>query len=418
MWLRSSSPIAAPPLGEPLDLGALREKNTDTTSGARGSAPAPAAPTTRQQEAELAREGGTYVADDKTNTDKQLFLKGDGTIDFKKCQDDPLGHRTQGRVLNHFNFCRWGYNTAIKLGGQGQVEGSVSFRETEVGTGSDGDRKGFINVKTDELKAQGIFSDQAGSVMSFSPTATPTSGSGVGACKADFGNGNDIHTLPVAGWRDQYVAYEVRSSESGGDQSRIDKPAYCAFQTHYQVTSPRGVVTPWNNGPTGGFRFDSATYMGNYGNKGAVFNRVTPNFSYDRKDTSVKGVAEHVFEALHAPQLTYPKKADKDIPGYIWHGEWQPIHRNYSKFDAQSKKVADGNKREKDKACAGLNRPAQHDCDEFPFASTKEGAGKGDGNFSVRMVPESENRSAGAKLVNWYGKDRILDGDAYGIYVD
>ncbi|WP_254708364.1 NucA/NucB deoxyribonuclease domain-containing protein [Streptomyces lunaelactis] len=63
-----------------------------------------------------------------------------------------------------------------------------------------------------------------------------------------------------------------------------------------------------------------------------------------------------------------------------------------------------------------VSKPGEQ-CDEFPFASTKEGAGKGDGNFSVRYVPQPDNSTAGAGLSAWYGQDRILDGDPYGIYV-
>ncbi|MEU3491223.1 NucA/NucB deoxyribonuclease domain-containing protein [Streptomyces massasporeus] len=66
----------------------------------------------------------------------------------------------------------------------------------------------------------------------------------------------------------------------------------------------------------------------------------------------------------------------------------------------------------------GLNRPSDsYQCDEFPFASTKEGAGLGDGNFSVRYVPGTENSKAGSELADWYGSDRILHNNAYGIHV-
>ncbi|MFF1767591.1 NucA/NucB deoxyribonuclease domain-containing protein [Streptomyces sp. NPDC058249] len=54
---------------------------------------------------------------------------------------------------------------------------------------------------------------------------------------------------------------------------------------------------------------------------------------------------------------------------------------------------------------------------QFPFASTKEGAGLGDGNFSVRYVPGTENEQAGRELGTWYGSGRILHGNAYRIYV-
>lgn len=112
-----------------------------------------------------------------------------------------------------------------------------------------------------------------------------------------------------------------------------------------------------------------------------------------------------------------PRKFDKDIPGNIWNGEWKPLHRNYPKFDAASEDVTKRNKAANDRACAGLTHDPGEQCDEFPFASTKEGAGKGDGSFSVRYVRQTDNSTAGARLSIWYGKDRILDGDAYGMLV-
>ncbi|WP_406346730.1 NucA/NucB deoxyribonuclease domain-containing protein [Streptomyces sp. NBC_00648] len=151
--------------------------------------------------------------------------------------------------------------------------------------------------------------------------------------------------------------------------------------------------------------------------KGAIFDRTVPWFSYDRSDQAVTEVAGHIFVALHAPTLTYPRKFDKDIPGNIWNGEWKPLHRNYPKFDAASEDVTKRNKAANDRACAGLTHDPGEQCDEFPFASTKEGAGKGDGSFSVRYVRQTDNSTAGARLSIWYGKDRILDGDAYGMLV-
>ncbi|MEV6962691.1 NucA/NucB deoxyribonuclease domain-containing protein [Streptomyces sp. NPDC051207] len=76
------------------------------------------------------------------------------------------------------------------------------------------------------------------------------------------------------------------------------------------------------------------------------------------------------------------------------------MHRNvptgtWGTFSPDSDAVAAANESAKNSACASLTRPADHDCDEFSFASTKEGAGVGDGNFSVPMVPSTENRSAG-----------------------
>ncbi|MCM2393768.1 NucA/NucB deoxyribonuclease domain-containing protein [Streptomyces albipurpureus] len=259
------------------------------------------------------------------------------------------------------------------------------------------------------MKATGIYS-AAGSTLTLHPTASTP-------CTSNVVNPDGpSRTDSVLAWEGAVTAYNVKSAEAGGDQTRIDKIAHCASQTRYKATAPNG-TTPWSDGPTVTSRFDSAAYMAQYGVKGAIFSNVLPWYQYARTDASVKSVAEHIFDALYLPQLTYPVKPNKDIPGNVWNGEYQPIHRNFPNFNAASATVARKNLNAKNAACRPLQSNPGEQCDEFPFASTKEGAGKGDGNFSVRYVPGSENGSAGAKLAVWYGQDRIIDGDAYGFRV-
>ncbi|GLY77354.1 NucA/NucB deoxyribonuclease domain-containing protein [Actinoallomurus iriomotensis] len=62
-------------------------------------------------------------------------------------------------------------------------------------------------------------------------------------------------------------------------------------------------------------------------------------------------------------------------------------------------------------------KPKKTDCDEYPFASTYQGAARAHGNFSVMIVPDGDNRSSGSRLGNWYATDRVLDGDPFYINV-
>jgi hypothetical protein len=85
-----------------------------------------------------------------------------------------------------------------------------------------------------------------------------------------------------------------------------------------------------------------------------------------------------------------------------------------------------GNNQHKDGACfktgpfrheyfdTGLPAPPGpgEDCDEYPFRSTLEGAAHPDWDFSVKPVPLSGNRSAGAALSNYYVDERIPAWDA------
>ncbi|WP_254603632.1 NucA/NucB deoxyribonuclease domain-containing protein [Burkholderia lata] len=52
--------------------------------------------------------------------------------------------------------------------------------------------------------------------------------------------------------------------------------------------------------------------------------------------------------------------------------------------------------------------PADCDCDEYPFASTEQGASS-DPEVSVKRIDASDNRRAGAFLENFYLNQRLLD---------
>ncbi|WP_405834363.1 NucA/NucB deoxyribonuclease domain-containing protein [Streptomyces sp. NBC_01176] len=52
-------------------------------------------------------------------------------------------------------------------------------------------------------------------------------------------------------------------------------------------------------------------------------------------------------------------------------------------------------------------------CDEYPYASTKEGSAKGDNRFSVRLIDGTDNETGGRGLDQTYTLNRILDGDAF-----
>ncbi|KUO04639.1 hypothetical protein AQJ67_10600 [Streptomyces caeruleatus] len=308
------------------------------------------------------------------------------------------------------SFCRWGYNTATKLDGQGRIEGQVRFRETEVGTGSGQIRDATIEVHTDQVTASGVFNDSA--LMSFE--VKQAGWPSAAACKVTDTSSNPF-TTTVGDWRDEYIAYGLVSARGTG--RGVDDRATCVYQHNWKVTGG-GRTTPWSDGPDSGIRFDSSKSLGsNFYDAGVVFDRAIPQFSYNTQEADTKGVANHIADALYRPESTYPTKAGKVIPGDI-HAGLPPLHRNWANYDDAAAEVARKNRNAKDAACRGLNRPDDtHQCDEFPFASTQEGAGKGDGNFSVRYVPGAENEQAGRELGNWYGTDRILHSDAYMIYV-
>ncbi|MFF7224776.1 NucA/NucB deoxyribonuclease domain-containing protein [Streptomyces massasporeus] len=72
------------------------------------------------------------------------------------------------------------------------------------------------------------------------------------------------------------------------------------------------------------------------------------------------------------------------------------------------------------KACpsaATLPRPPGKSCDEYPFASTWQGAKYGSGEFSRRMVNAKQNTDAGKALKGFYTYSRVLEGDRLLVWI-
>ncbi|MEU5521551.1 NucA/NucB deoxyribonuclease domain-containing protein [Streptomyces sp. NPDC047860] len=55
-------------------------------------------------------------------------------------------------------------------------------------------------------------------------------------------------------------------------------------------------------------------------------------------------------------------------------------------------------------------------CDEYPFASTKE-RGADNFRYSARLIDGPDNKGGGRRLNSMYTANRILDGDAFYVTV-
>jgi hypothetical protein len=72
-------------------------------------------------------------------------------------------------------------------------------------------------------------------------------------------------------------------------------------------------------------------------------------------------------------------------------------------------------------ACKSIDRKyatGGNECDEFPFASTDEGAANNSGtDFSVKVTPKGDNQAGGNYIVGWYDAMRVLKDDAFWVDV-
>ncbi|MEU1853720.1 NucA/NucB deoxyribonuclease domain-containing protein [Streptomyces sp. NPDC019990] len=87
---------------------------------------------------------------------------------------------------------------------------------------------------------------------------------------------------------------------------------------------------------------------------------------------------------------------------------------NYLTRLTDRKKIKDN----REKACpSSLERPPGKSCDEYPFASTWQGAKHSGGDFSRRMVNARQNTDAGKTLKGFYTYSRVLEGDRFLVWI-
>ncbi|MFB7931945.1 NucA/NucB deoxyribonuclease domain-containing protein [Streptomyces sp. NPDC056039] len=139
--------------------------------------------------------------------------------------------------------------------------------------------------------------------------------------------------------------------------------------------------------------------------KGTVFTKARVELVMSQKDPAVNESALHIYDALNRPERTFPSWVGKSVPGAK-----DPLHRLIDK-EKQKK-----NRARSIKECEkvwGDYKGTDLQCDEYPFASTKEGSTKGDQRFSVRLIDGDDNETGGRRLDQMYTLNRILDGDAF-----
>ncbi|MFE2724118.1 NucA/NucB deoxyribonuclease domain-containing protein [Kitasatospora sp. NPDC059327] len=345
---------------------------------------------------------------------KQTETTVRGVVDFEACRKNPAGGvDLQGIVINHFDYCRYGYLVfSLREEPSGRNLGTLKYRETHVGHGSNGSREALISAELDDFSMTGIWSDTSRLKVFMGTNATQ----GQAACKAEGATNPIEHS--VAEWKENgFIGWSIVSNEALGEVD--DKKVNCTWQLHHQTLGfANGTWSSWIARPVKDIRFDSATYLPK--KAGAIFSGVTPYLTYSRSDARVKGVAEHIYTAFTNPNSTLPARTDngtKTIPGNVTAIPPSLISRLYPGANPIAQQAYDDNRAVVSRACASIPHNPGEECDEFPFASTWEGAARGDQNFSVRYVDGTENGTAGSDLSNWYGSDRILHNDKFGVKI-
>lgn len=167
--------------------------------------------------------------------------------------------------------------------------------------------------------------------------------------------------------------------------------------------SPNVVSDPlvYDIGRPADVRCDSTKGISPVARGGCVYELYTPTYNIDTTDPDigVDQVAWHIQWAQH-----------NLIHHWGWRGHGPALTRT------TDKKLIDLNRR---MACRGAPdpRPTGKSCDEYPFASTYEGAAE-NSDYSCRMVPKTQNTDEGRDIrLPFYKDNRVLDGDLFWVHV-
>jgi hypothetical protein len=338
---------------------------------------------------------------------------------YQECQTNPAALATGGTggwVKNHFYWCERG-PLVLRHVVNGTVQGTATLEITLLGVGANNSRTLQTWEKYESVAVTGDISPDA-RILSGAPCISEVTGS------CDHQSQKDVllRLSGLPGW----VEYRVLTSDATAATS-VDSKILNGFSWSWEAFTPSGPPIPLagTDADLIPFRCDSASYMSSP-NGGCIFTDVLPFLSCsaatDPDPTkNIAAVAQHIYHALTSPADTYPEiEQVKQIPGgYGIVSDANPlaavpVHR----LDSSSQQYSD-NRGESTRQCriyfpgyAALGLQ----CDEFPFASTVEGAASG-GGYSVSALDGQQNGNAGNQLGTWYGNDRILHEDSFWVQV-
>jgi hypothetical protein len=125
--------------------------------------------------------------------------------------------------------------------------------------------------------------------------------------------------------------------------------------------------------------------------------------------------ARHISDAQNNPERTFPSFNGKSIPGAK-----EPLHRLIDREEQKKNRAAAIKTCEDiwgDYSGSGL------ECDEYPFASTYEGAnrqdstGKNVNRYSARLIDGTDNGNGGNVIGAVYSANRMLDNDPFYVKI-
>ncbi|MFD5734917.1 hypothetical protein ACFWIY_19125 [Streptomyces sioyaensis] len=236
----------------------------------------------------------------------------------------------------------------------------------------------------------------------------------------------------LARMKPAHFTHTVTVAPGQGNSGRTD-----LVEAIYEPTISVTVPPPWVGDFKSGKpfmlapRWDAAPYLKNSTGGSSPMKRGAASFAYlgflhysSKATAPERGVAQHIKTAFTQPSRTKPTNPAKKVAGQE---PKHPLHRI----------AADTARHDRNRVLAvadckryfgpKYSQNNTKDCDEYPFASTYEGAAEFEytadvmkNNYSVLPVDKKQNGDAGTLLKSFYAKNRVIDGleDGFVVQID
>ncbi|MEU6351042.1 NucA/NucB deoxyribonuclease domain-containing protein [Streptomyces sp. NPDC047072] len=236
-------------------------------------------------------------------------------------------------------------------------------------------------------------------------------------------------------WAYQVQLLEV-SSSGVAKGSSVGGKATCAGKCKVTESKFPSQLMGASRDPVGQFFLDTTIKTSPKGQKGegqasAVWQFTNPQWSGPtnsvalptppvRCDNALPGTSKTGCVMPYIPDMVYAKSGE--FPELAKHIEYAQTTKNLPGKHGTKRYLTrltnkDKITKNRNTACpSSLERPAGKQCDEYPFASTWQGASTG-GDFSRRMINATQNEDGGRALSRFYLYNRIIEKDRFLVWI-
>lgn len=321
------------------------------------------------------------------------------------CQDQPEANSPSGWFRDRFSQCVVVSQHVVLRSHDGTTKlGELEFDTVLLGFAVNGERKVEYVSSIENIHAI-ITGPENPELWEVTQTFYPTGNDEViaPATRERSDLLNDWENDPE--WNLVYTSPGEEHLHENGDFQIVNARVSLGLR----VSSP-SADTSWSQigAAVSNVRFDHAgPIVGRH--QGTVFVEAESFYELSLSDPAVQETAQHISDAQNNPWMTFPSWVGKSTPG-----EDEPLHR------VLDQEIRDDNRAEVRRTCLdiwGDYDGSQLNCDEYPFASTYEGAAFGDDRYSARLIDAADNQEAGRRLGQIFRQNRVLDGDPFYVRI-